>query len=60
MKTAHRSYLREKWDRLKWEIEEMLDVYGKYTEEDLISKQRVEEEKSDIKDLLTAIRKEIG
>lgn len=58
-KYVSRRYLREKWDKLKWDVENSLDVYNTLTKKDDASDD-VQRVRAEIADLMDAIKKEIG
>lgn len=50
-------YIREKWDSLKWDIENVLKIYD--TTENKISEEDIKRVKGDIEHCLEALRKEL-
>ena len=57
MKYVSRRYLREKWDSLKWDVENVIGVYDEGSDNVAEDAGRVSYE---IAGLMEAIKKEIG
>lgn len=55
-----RTYLREKWDSLKYEMEEYLDIYKNRTDIDKIDEHDINMCKYNVIDMLDAIKAEIS
>ena len=57
MKYVSRRYLREKWEKLKWDMEKVIDVYGEGPDDVSEDATRVAYE---LKGFMEAIMKELG
>ena len=60
MRYVSRRYLEEKWDNLKWDMENFLDVYCKETNEDKVDEETLKRCTYDIVDMCTCIINELS
>lgn len=57
-KYISKRYLREKWEKLKWDMERTLNIYD--TQSDRVDNDRVKDCKEDIKLMCKSILTELG
>lgn len=55
-----RRYIKSKFDKVKYDIEKVLDVNNEYTDSDSIPEEDVMRVKASIKDSMEAIMNELG
>jgi len=58
-KYVSRRYLKEKWEKLKWDMEETLDVYSEYADSDKVDIDTVQRCYRNIIEMCNAIQKEV-